>query len=109
MRNWPRRGKKMTVDRDAFDPTSAAGESQRGWTNRRESRLNFIYSHDSIGKLLKLVAFYGLKLLGVFALSGFLNRRSLRILCYHGFSIGSEYEFRPKLFMNPADFADRMA
>src|SRR5438067_1270265 len=60
-------------------------------------------------RLVKSIALYGLKLIGIFALFELLNRRSLRILCYHGFSVGSEHEFRPKLFMNPVDFATRMA
>ena len=60
-------------------------------------------------RLFKLIALYGLKVMGIFVLFEFLNRRSLRILCYHGFSVGSEHHFRPKLFMNPLDFAKRMA
>src|ERR1051325_801548 len=60
-------------------------------------------------RLVKSIALYGLKLIGIFALFELLNRRSLRILCYHGFSVGSEHEFRPKLFMNPVDFTKRMA
>lgn len=42
--------------------------------------------------------------LGAFALARRLTRKRLRILCYHGFSIGDQHEFSPFLFMRPETF-----
>jgi peptidoglycan/xylan/chitin deacetylase (PgdA/CDA1 family) len=44
----------------------------------------------------------------VFGVARWLTRHRLRILCYHGFSSGDEAEFRPKLFIDPERFADRL-
>ena len=38
----------------------------------------------------------------------FLTRRRLRILCYHGFSIGDEHEVTPHMFMRAETFERRM-
>ena len=48
------------------------------------------------------------KALGVFHLSRTLFRKKLTILCYHGFEVHDEASFRPKLFMRPEVFAERM-
>jgi peptidoglycan/xylan/chitin deacetylase (PgdA/CDA1 family) len=42
--------------------------------------------------------------LGAFAVARRLTRRRLRILCYHGFSVGDQHEFSPLLFMRPETF-----
>ncbi|MDB5047941.1 MAG: Polysaccharide deacetylase [Fibrobacteres bacterium] len=46
---------------------------------------------------------------GLFRIARLLTRRSLRILCYHGFSSRDEHEFRPQLFMKPSTFRARLA
>jgi peptidoglycan/xylan/chitin deacetylase (PgdA/CDA1 family) len=51
---------------------------------------------------------YGARLLGVFALTQFLTRKHLRILCYHGFSILDEHEVMPHVFMRRETFVRRM-
>lgn len=50
-----------------------------------------------------------LKALGVFALFRFLTRKQLRILCYHGGSIGDETNLNPKLFCSAALLQRRLA
>jgi peptidoglycan/xylan/chitin deacetylase (PgdA/CDA1 family) len=51
---------------------------------------------------------YLARLLGLFALAQFLTRKRLRILCYHGFSLGDEHEVLPHVFMRREVFARRM-
>ena len=41
---------------------------------------------------------------GCFGLARHLTRSRLRILCYHGFSIGDQHEFSPLLFIRPDTF-----
>jgi peptidoglycan/xylan/chitin deacetylase (PgdA/CDA1 family) len=48
------------------------------------------------------------KWLGIFHLSGWLYRRKLLILAYHGFSVADEHLFRPTVFMRAETFALRM-
>jgi peptidoglycan/xylan/chitin deacetylase (PgdA/CDA1 family) len=48
------------------------------------------------------------KSLGLFSLARFVTRRGLRILCYHGFALSDESDFRPKLFMRRETFEARM-
>ena len=48
------------------------------------------------------------KALGLFYLSRRLTKNGLRILCYHGFALTDESEFRPGLFLRPAEFERRM-
>lgn len=45
---------------------------------------------------------------GLFPVARHLTRRSLSILCYHGFSFQDEHRFRPKLFQTPELFEQRM-
>jgi peptidoglycan/xylan/chitin deacetylase (PgdA/CDA1 family) len=45
---------------------------------------------------------------GGFRLARYLTRNRLRILCYHGFSLGDECEFAPYMFMRVATFERRM-
>jgi len=59
--------------------------------------------------LLKRAFFRASLLLGLFRLSRHLARRKLIILCYHGFRMSDEGEFRPKLFMSRETFARRLA
>ena len=45
---------------------------------------------------------------GLFAWAQWRTRKELRILCYHGFSIGDQHEFEPILFMRPEVFERRL-
>lgn len=60
-------------------------------------------------KHLKQTLFYIARALGAFGLSRYLTRRELRILCYHGFSVGNEFLHLPGMFMRAETFARRMA
>jgi peptidoglycan/xylan/chitin deacetylase (PgdA/CDA1 family) len=54
-------------------------------------------------------AFFGIsKYLGLFHLARYLTRRQLRILCYHGISLGNEASFRPTMFVDPQTFEQRL-
>jgi len=57
---------------------------------------------------LQSIALYCIRALGGFSLAQYLTRRRLRILCYHGFSIGDEHEVMPLMFMRAATFERRM-
>ena len=57
---------------------------------------------------MKLFVFRFAKACGLFALSRWLTRRGLRILCYHGIWLG-EGHYGNFLFMTPEKFAARMA
>lgn len=45
---------------------------------------------------------------GLFWLAEFLTRKKVRILCYHGFQLVDEVEFRPGLFMSAERFRERL-
>jgi peptidoglycan/xylan/chitin deacetylase (PgdA/CDA1 family) len=57
---------------------------------------------------LKRLALVALKYSGMFAIGRRITRRRLRILCYHGLSVGDQHEFSPILFMQPRTFERRM-
>lgn len=57
---------------------------------------------------LKLAFLFAVKCLGGFAIARRLTRRHLKILCYHGFALKDEAVFRPKLFISPEVFEQRM-
>ncbi len=57
---------------------------------------------------LKLLVLIVGKYAGLFRLAQLLTRTGLRILCYHGISLGDEHVFRPKLFMSPRTFEQRL-
>src|ERR1700722_4619851 len=48
------------------------------------------------------------KRLGLFSLARLLGPPGLRILCYHGFAMDDEADFRPKLFISPETFERRL-
>jgi peptidoglycan/xylan/chitin deacetylase (PgdA/CDA1 family) len=48
------------------------------------------------------------KALGGFALARILTSRGLRVVCYHGISLGDEHCFQPKLFMHEDTFRERI-
>jgi len=56
----------------------------------------------------KRAVYRGLKVLGLFALARRLTARSLRILCYHGFSIEDEHLFSPRTFIRGDTFERRL-
>lgn len=58
---------------------------------------------------LKLSILFVCRLIGVFRVARWLTRNRLKILCYHGFALGDEAEFRPKLFIKRARFEQRLA
>lgn len=59
-------------------------------------------------KHLERALLYIARALGAFRLSRYLTRHKLRILCYHGFSVGDEYLRLPGMFMRAETFARRM-
>ncbi|WP_321395038.1 polysaccharide deacetylase family protein [Emcibacter sp.] len=57
---------------------------------------------------VKLIILYLAKYLGLFHYSRKKTRRGLQILCYHGFSLADEHDFRPKLFMTAGTLERRL-
>ena len=57
---------------------------------------------------MRLAVLYLARLLGLFAAAQYLTRKRLRILCYHGFSLGDEHEVLPHVFMRREVFERRM-
>lgn len=57
---------------------------------------------------IKFAVFQTCKYIGIFRLSRFLVRKKLLILCYHGFELTDESEFRPRLFMPRGVFSRRL-
>jgi peptidoglycan/xylan/chitin deacetylase (PgdA/CDA1 family) len=57
---------------------------------------------------IRSLTLYCLRAVGGFALARHLTRSQLRILCYHGFSIGDEYKIAPLMFMRAGTFERRM-
>jgi peptidoglycan/xylan/chitin deacetylase (PgdA/CDA1 family) len=49
------------------------------------------------------------KVVGLFRLAQKVTRNRLKILCYHGFSLDDETDFRPKLFIKSEQFEQRLA
>lgn len=63
---------------------------------------------ERMKRYLKIAVLVLLKYSGVLALARWLTRRQLRILCYHGISVGDQHEYEPLLFMRAATFDRRM-
>jgi peptidoglycan/xylan/chitin deacetylase (PgdA/CDA1 family) len=59
-------------------------------------------------RFVRTCALYVLRATGMFAVARHMTRKQLRILCYHGFSIGDEYEVAPMMFMRAETFTRRM-
>jgi peptidoglycan/xylan/chitin deacetylase (PgdA/CDA1 family) len=57
---------------------------------------------------LRILTLYVLRALGFFAVAQWLTRKRLRILCYHGFALGDEYQIAPFMFMRAATFERRL-
>jgi peptidoglycan/xylan/chitin deacetylase (PgdA/CDA1 family) len=58
--------------------------------------------------LIKNSVFLASKYLGLFAISNWLLRNKVRVLCYHAFTTIDEHLNVPGLFIEPEVFADRM-
>lgn len=59
-------------------------------------------------KAFKIASLFIIKSCGGFWLARQLNKGNTCVLCYHGFAYDDEYLFRPKLFMRPQTFAQRL-
>lgn len=59
-------------------------------------------------KAIKLAILFVARSIGLFHLCRFLTRSQVRILCYHGGSLGDEHEFNPLLFCRPALLETRL-
>jgi peptidoglycan/xylan/chitin deacetylase (PgdA/CDA1 family) len=57
---------------------------------------------------LKRLVFQTAEVAGLFRLARWSTRKQLLILCYHGFELADESEFRPMLFMRSEMFARRL-
>jgi peptidoglycan/xylan/chitin deacetylase (PgdA/CDA1 family) len=57
---------------------------------------------------LRAIALYILRAMGGFAVARYFTRGQLRILGYHGFSMGDEHEIAPYMFMRSATFERRL-
>lgn len=57
---------------------------------------------------VKITLLFVAKALGFFSLARWATRSHLKILCYHGFELYDETAFRPKLFIKPACFEQRL-
>ncbi|MBD3316014.1 MAG: polysaccharide deacetylase family protein [Chitinivibrionales bacterium] len=66
------------------------------------------FSSRIITKNIRNAVLYLCKSLGLFWVSRIITKRSLRILCYHGFSQRDEHLFRPGLFISPRLFMRRL-
>lgn len=70
------------------------------------------YLHDTTlsaaRRAVKLALLYISRAVGLFRLARRLTRGKLRIICYHGFALGDELRFRPKLFIHPDTLARRI-
>lgn len=60
-------------------------------------------------KHVKLSVLRVLRALGLFHVARWLTRHRLRILCYHGYSVGDQHEFDHLLFMRAETFEKRLA
>lgn len=58
---------------------------------------------------VKLAVYALCRAVGLFRLAAWWTRDTLKILCYHGFALADEAQFRPKLFITPAVFEQRLA
>jgi peptidoglycan/xylan/chitin deacetylase (PgdA/CDA1 family) len=75
---------------------------------RKNSRMLANVASISSMNRLKLLVLALIRSAGGFALARKLTRNRLRILCYHGFATGDEYENAPYMFMRGETFRRRM-
>ena len=59
-------------------------------------------------RALRHFLLHAARTVGAFALARYLTRNRLRILCYHGFSVGDEHQAMPLMFMRAATFERRL-
>lgn len=57
---------------------------------------------------VKILILYIAKFIGLFLIARKMTDKGVRILCYHGFSLGDEDVFRPKLFIRKEFLAKRL-
>lgn len=57
---------------------------------------------------LKLTVYFLSKFFGLFSAARFFSKHKIRILCYHGGSIGDECQFNGKLFITKKTFSKRL-
>lgn len=57
---------------------------------------------------LKRLFYYVSKFIGLFLLAGFVTRKGLRIINYHGFCLNDECSFSPRTFISPDKFRKRI-
>ncbi len=57
---------------------------------------------------IKRLLYYVCKYIGLFALAGYVTRRGLRIISYHGCGLEDECDFSPHTFIDPSRFEKRM-
>lgn len=57
---------------------------------------------------LKLLFLFICRSAGLFDVARYVTRKNLKILCYHGFEINDETNFRPKLFISREKFKQRI-
>ena len=62
----------------------------------------------SLRRSIIRLALYVVKYLGLFRLARHVTRDGLRIICYHGFAVATEYQFRRTLFIRGELFRRRM-
>jgi peptidoglycan/xylan/chitin deacetylase (PgdA/CDA1 family) len=62
----------------------------------------------ALRRAVKLALLFVFRLLGGFVICRLITSNKVRILCYHGISIGDQHIFEPILFMREATFARRM-
>lgn len=75
----------------------------------RSNATRTIWAGAFAPRSLKLLFLVCCKCVGIFWVFRCINRRGIRILCYHGFALSdAQTNFRPKLFMDPATFRRRM-
>ena len=68
----------------------------------------YFLSEEILMRNLKITLLFIFKILGMFQLACWLTRKRLGILCYHGFAFEDEAVFRPKLFIRPEVFEQRL-
>lgn len=62
----------------------------------------------NMSRVLRRAFYQCAKGVGFFSLAKRLSAKKLRILCYHGVSVGDESQFMPVVFMDAATFRSRM-
>lgn len=59
-------------------------------------------------RAIKIIVLHLCQIMGLFSIARAFTRNKLLILCYHGFQMEDEAQFRPKLFISRETFRQRM-